>query len=367
MNDTTPIIAATRSNENFQLSDRSQEDNPQSRNDIEENRVFALPPPDRGKGAWTVLAASFLLEAIVWGFPFSYSIFNEYYPHLFPNDLSLIASIGTTSTGMLYFLAPFVYILLRRYPPYRKPVMTLGCAAMVIAMVAGSFAQTPTHLLATQGILYGLGGSLTYFPAFIYLDEWFIARKGLAYGILWASTGLSGFALPLVMQRILLNYGFRTALRVWAIVVFSVATPAIYLLKAGHPARMVTIGYLSDRLIHRIFLFWSFAIYLPVLYMFAILYGIFAGGSAATWTGCTVLLKERWPGTETGMIISLLSLSRGIGSVLSGPLSGALVQGDTWKGLDYAWGSGYGSVIAFSGATAFGMTFGWCARRVGLL
>lgn len=31
----------------------------------------ALPPVDRGKGAWTFLAAAFVNELLVWGLPYS--------------------------------------------------------------------------------------------------------------------------------------------------------------------------------------------------------------------------------------------------------------------------------------------------------
>ncbi|KAF4554141.1 Hypothetical protein D9617_5g070180 [Elsinoe fawcettii] len=448
MAETSSLPTPTPTSQDFELADSPAWDGEQNRS--EDRPSFSLPPADGGRGAWLVLAASFALEAVIWGFPFSYGVFNDFYNEhpAFRDNRPTIAAVGTTSTGMMYFLAPVVYFLLRRYPSFRKPVMTFGCIAMTISMIAGSFAEVPSHLLVTQGILYGLGGSLAYFPAFIYLDEWFIARKGIAYGTLWAATGVAGFALPLLMEWILRQYGFRTALRIWAVAVAVTTGPAIYFLKGRLPRQhtstgpqviqlgflrgtafwiffigslvqslgyflptlympsfaravglpflsgtiavsvtngstvvgMLTMGYLSDRLsvtsnmnicavgtILSVFLFWSFAVYLPVLYIFAVLYGIFAGGSAATWTGCTALLREKWPGTETGMLISLFSLSRGLGSVLSGPLSGALVQGDSWKGAEFAWGSGYGSVIAFSGVTATAMTFGWCGRRLGLV
>jgi hypothetical protein len=31
---------------------------------------FSLPPVDRGKDAWLFLAASFVIEALVWGMPY---------------------------------------------------------------------------------------------------------------------------------------------------------------------------------------------------------------------------------------------------------------------------------------------------------
>lgn len=50
-------------------------------------------------------------------------------------------------------------------------------------------------------------------------DEWFIARKGFAFAVIWAGTGVGGAIFPFISQWLLDSYGFRTALRVWAIVI----------------------------------------------------------------------------------------------------------------------------------------------------
>lgn len=42
----------------------------------EEGRdIQALPRADGGKGAWLFLTACFMLEALIWGFPFSFGVF----------------------------------------------------------------------------------------------------------------------------------------------------------------------------------------------------------------------------------------------------------------------------------------------------
>jgi hypothetical protein len=40
---------------------------------------FSLKPTDGGKDAWMFLLACFMLEALIWGFPASYGVFQEYY------------------------------------------------------------------------------------------------------------------------------------------------------------------------------------------------------------------------------------------------------------------------------------------------
>ena len=49
-------------------------------NDAPHNEAaFSLPPTDGGKDAWLCLFGCFMLEAMIWGFPSCYGVFQEYY------------------------------------------------------------------------------------------------------------------------------------------------------------------------------------------------------------------------------------------------------------------------------------------------
>jgi len=57
-----------------------------------------IPPADGGKEAWLFLAACFMVEGLVWGLPFSFGIFQQYYSTHEPFASSgNIAVIGTFS------------------------------------------------------------------------------------------------------------------------------------------------------------------------------------------------------------------------------------------------------------------------------
>jgi len=135
----------------------------------------------------------------------------------------------------MYVTAPIVYSILKRYPQYRKTISVTGFVVVVASLIGASFANSFPALLATQGVLYALGGSLHYFPAYIYLDEWFVKRRGFAYGVFIAGGGAAGIVVPLLMEWILHTWGFRTALRVWAVVCIVITTPALFFLKTYPP------------------------------------------------------------------------------------------------------------------------------------
>lgn len=186
----------------------------------------SLPPVDGGRRAWLFLVGCFMLDGIVWGFPLSFGVFQVYYSTHEPFSLetrqsSGIAAIGTTATGVAYFAAPFFGIAMQRYPYTRRPAMFTGLVFMVFGLLGASFCSTVAGLIATQGVLYGIGCILLYFPATLFLDEWFVKRKALAYGISWSGTGTAGVVVPFIMQWLLDSYGFRSTLRIWAVVLVS--------------------------------------------------------------------------------------------------------------------------------------------------
>lgn len=55
-----------------------------------------------------------------------------------------------------------------------------------------------------------------------------------------AGTGLGGVIIPLLLQFLLNKYGFRTTLRIWALVLFSATAPLTFFLKPRLPVAQTT-------------------------------------------------------------------------------------------------------------------------------
>jgi predicted MFS family arabinose efflux permease len=122
-----------------------------------------------------------------------------------------------------------------------------------------------------------------------------------------------------------------------------------------------------------VFLFWGFSSQTALLAVFCITYGFFAGGFSSTWSGILQELKSQSPTLDTGFIFGLLAGGRGIGNVISGPLSVALVTDDEWTKDGRSWGYNgrFGGIILFTGATAvlggwgaMGRVKGLCSSRL---
>lgn len=102
------------------------------------------------------------------------------------------------------YLSGFLVIgLLRIYPRESRFAPAVGLFLVCVALALSSFSRTVTHLIVTQGILYAVGGSVAYLPCILYMDQWFVRRKGFAYGVMWSGTGLGGVVIPLLLEHLL--------------------------------------------------------------------------------------------------------------------------------------------------------------------
>lgn len=114
-----------------------------------------------------------------------------------------------------------------------------------------------------------------------------------------------------------------------------------------------------------VFLLWGFSTSLPLLYVFCVVYGLFAGSFSSTWTGIIAETQRKMDNADAGLVFAFLAFGRGVGNVASGPLSEALVKGRPWGELGLAYGTGYGPLITFTGVSALLGGCSFVVRRVG--
>lgn len=105
----------------------------------------------------------------------------------------------------------------------------------ITGLVLGSFASTLEVLILTQGVAYGLGFLVFYYPILSMVNEYWVARRGMAYGVLCGASGVSGSAMPFVLQALLAKYGYRTTLRAVAASLALLTGPLIPFLKGRLP------------------------------------------------------------------------------------------------------------------------------------
>ncbi|KAI6081127.1 major facilitator superfamily domain-containing protein [Hypoxylon rubiginosum] len=238
---------------------------------------FSLPPVDGGKAAWLFLAACWVVEALVWGFAYSFGVFQDYYSANEPFAGSgSIAAIGTTTSGIMYIGTPIVIILSRLYPRVARWFTIIGLTTTSVAIGLSSLCTTVPQLIVTQGLVAGIGGCLAYSPCTLYINEWFVKRKGLAYGLVWSAAGFGGCVLPLLLNVLLGAFGFKTTLRIWAGILFACSSPLAYFVRPRLPYSAAThmrpfdVRYFTSRAftLHQIAnIIQALGYFLPMVYL----------------------------------------------------------------------------------------------------
>ncbi|KAF5855191.1 hypothetical protein ETB97_009745 [Aspergillus alliaceus] len=415
----------------IQLRLRSEEQSLSSIQDHDHEQNRQLPPIDGGKDAWLFLAACFIIEALIWGKLLLLQdrsfLADLIQVQASPSPLvssrtttapmspfkgpAISPSSGHAQMGVNYLLAPVSFGILLAFPRLRIWAAPAGFVTMSLALALSSFSTTTTKLIVSQGVFYGLGASVAYSPTIIFMDQWFARRKGLAFGIMWAGTGLlAGVVLPVVLQWLLNTYGYQVALRAWAVILFVLAAPLLYFVKprvpisASSSMRAFNLSFVLDRtfliyqagniiealgyflptiylptyarslgannltasltiillnlasvfgcvimgsLVDRChattcilistvgtvlatFLLWGFAVSLAPLFIFCVAYVVFAGSFTSTWPAILGEVRRKNAYADPGIVFGFLCSGRGIGNVVSGPLSEALMAGEKW-------------------------------------
>ncbi|KZP05355.1 MFS general substrate transporter [Athelia psychrophila] len=250
---------------------------------------LALIPVDGGLGAWSFVQSGLtnanLKEMIVYGFPMAFGVFLAEYlrnPEYLaqPGATSLLPLIGSLSSGIINFSAGlFIYPFISRNPEWRRTLTLIGGIICFASILGASYATKVTQLLALQGILYAIGGSLLYAPCISYIPEWFVKKRGLANGVMFAGMGVGGLILPLIIPRIIAVHGSAITLRYLSIAIGILLLPCYPFLKGRLPVARID-GSAARRPSDHTWLtstsFWlviavntvqSFGYFLPVLWL----------------------------------------------------------------------------------------------------
>ncbi|GAA5827562.1 hypothetical protein JCM11251_001734 [Rhodosporidiobolus azoricus] len=202
-----------------------------------------LPPIDGGKGAWTFVAVGFILECVsacVWGWSYSFPSVLVYMQEHDPwqqYSLASLSAIGSVLIALEFFLPLVVIMFFKRYPEWRRTALAVSGLVNCAGMLGSAWATKPSQVVILQGVLGGVTGAVLYAPVLAFLNDWFLEKRGLASGLVFAGTSIGGTVLPYLIEYLLQKYGWKTLCQVWAGMSLLVYSAAVFALKPRVPAR----------------------------------------------------------------------------------------------------------------------------------
>ncbi|KAL9618535.1 MAG: hypothetical protein Q9160_006791 [Pyrenula sp. 1 TL-2023] len=182
-----------------------------------------------------VIISSFLIIVITIGLNQTYGVFLEYYLNPTPGDEdflppsqgqseALLAFIGTIGQGLTWGGSIFVNPLMARCRDLRR-ITLAGAVLLGMGYTLAGSARSVWQLLLTQGVLYGMGSSMLYFPVLSVAPEYFTNHRGSAMGIILSGAGVGGLLYAPVTRVLLSRLGIRWTLRTLGLSSFAIALP----------------------------------------------------------------------------------------------------------------------------------------------
>jgi len=147
--------------------------------------------------------------------------------------LSVAMAVGALGMGVS---APIAGIFIDRIGA--KPVMIVGALMIGGGILAASRIAYIWQIYVVYAFI-GCGlASATVIPCSLIIQNWFVARRGMAMGIMAMGTSVGGMCMTPVANWIIYNHGWRTAYLVSGTMIFLIALPVIIFLLRTHPSEM---------------------------------------------------------------------------------------------------------------------------------
>ncbi|KAJ2641154.1 hypothetical protein GGF44_002248 [Coemansia sp. RSA 1694] len=320
--------------------------------------VPASPPAADTKHGWLVVVGCFFALMLSIGTTTTYGVYLQEYKLVeFPDaSSSLLSWIGTLQFSMMCFFGIGVGVLCEHFDT--RLISGLGALVSGLALVAASFCNSPWKLLLTQGLLYGLGGSLLYITGLTLPPQWFSKYRALATGIAIAGSGIGGLWLSTATRTMTNNLSRQWALRITGLVIIGVCGVTSLLMKMRFKPekrqKIIDLSVLRDKRFILLFLgamFGSAGYFIP--YYFMPSYAVVVLGKDSDW------------GANVSSIMNGASIA---GRVIMG------ILGDKLGSLNTLWVATFFSSISilvlwlpFSSAGTFfaaASIFGFCSGAI---
>ncbi|KAL6308821.1 MFS general substrate transporter [Sparassis latifolia] len=170
--------------------------------------------PDGGLTAWLTVFGAFLALFSSFGQMSAFGTFQSWYAahQLQHMNADAISWIGSIQLWVFFFSGGFIGRIFDLCGS--RVMMSLGTLIYVCSLMATSVATKYYQFILTQGILFGLGVGLLFYPALAAISTHFSKRRATALGIASVGSGIGGTVYPILLQRLFVRLNFAWGVRI---------------------------------------------------------------------------------------------------------------------------------------------------------
>lgn len=191
--------------------------------------------PEGGWTAWSQVLAGNMLNALAWGYPATFGVYQLYYTEKLRLPSAQISWIGSIQIFLTFALCTVSGRLTDA--GYARQAVLVGCAIVVFGTFMTSLCTEYWQIMLAQGICTGMGLGVLFMPSVAIIGSYFKERRSLALAISATGTGVGSLIFPSTLQYLIPQVGFPWAVRCSAFVALAVAVIANVLLRPRLPPR----------------------------------------------------------------------------------------------------------------------------------
>ncbi|GBE85448.1 Aspyridones efflux protein [Sparassis crispa] len=201
-----------------------------------DDHVHETALPDGGLKGWLTVLGAFLALLCGFGQLNSFGTFQSWYAEhqLWDKPASTISWIGTLQLWIFFFSGSF---LGRVFDAYGPRILTItGTVVLVVSIMLTSLCTQYYQYMLAQGILFGLGVGMLFYPSLSAISTHFTKRRASAIGLAMAGSGIGGVMYPIILRRLFAEVGFPWAVRISGFISLALCLVAITTVTSRLPA-----------------------------------------------------------------------------------------------------------------------------------
>ncbi|KAJ4374017.1 hypothetical protein N0V83_002756 [Neocucurbitaria cava] len=193
--------------------------------------------PDGGKDAYLCLLGGFCCLFCSFGWLNCLGVFQNYYQmnQLSEYSPSTIAWIASLEIFIMFLPGPIVGWVYDNHGP--KYIIIFGTFMHVLGLMMTSLCTEFWQFILAQGICSPLGLNCIFQAGTATIPTWFFKKRGLAYGIMAAGSGLGGIIFPIMASHLIPEIGYGWTMRTFGFMILGLMCIAGLTVKSRLPPK----------------------------------------------------------------------------------------------------------------------------------
>ncbi|ORY88445.1 major facilitator superfamily domain-containing protein [Leucosporidium creatinivorum] len=187
--------------------------------------------PDGGFQAWLQVFCCFSILFTTVGGIYTWGVMQDALFEIGVAPSSTLSFIGSTQATLQALFAIPISRLVAVYGN-RRVAIAGSLLAGLGPILAGSCSTSVPGLIITEGFMFGLGQALCFFCAATLPSHYFLRRRNLATGLVYAGAGVGGALFAVILSALVKSHGVPWAFRIIGILFTAINLPCAWMLKS---------------------------------------------------------------------------------------------------------------------------------------